>query len=145
MPAVSVCPPRPLSLFRSAECFASFPTTALARPGTLERASLLFILLLAPGGRALRGCNVCMVEPGPIQQGGWRAALLMLEGGRPGVVPNDLTVGGGRPLHAPATPIARGADARVTAGGTGPAQHGAAKQVAVEDGSVRGRAHRLAV
>lgn len=45
----------------------------------------------------------------------------------------------------PPPPIACGADARVTAGGTGAAQHGIVHQVAVEDGSVRGCAHRLPV
>lgn len=86
-----------------------------------------------------------MVEPGPLQQGGRPAALLVLEGGGPGVVPDDLAVGGGRALHAPAAPVARGADARVTAGRAGAAQHGTVHQVAVEDRSVRGRAHGLAV
>lgn len=86
-----------------------------------------------------------MGETGPLQQGGRPAALLVLEGGRPGVVTDDLAVGGGRPLHATAAPVARGADARVTAGGTGTAQRGTVHQVAVKDGSVGGRTHRLPV
>ena len=84
---------------------------------------------------------MCGVQPGALQQGGRPAALLVLEGGGAGVVADDLAVGGGRPLHAPAAPVARGADARVTAGGAGAAQHGTFHQVAVEDGSVRGCAH----
>lgn len=58
---------------------------------------------------------------------------------------DDLTVGGGRPLHAPTAAVAGSADARVTAGGTGASQHGAVHEVAVEDGPVGGRAHRLSV
>ena len=147
--AVSCVSPRPPLSFlsRSAECFAVLPTAApaLAPPGLLEGVSLLFILLFAPGRCALQGGDVCGVQPGPLQQGGRPAALLVLEGGGPGVVADDLAVGGGRPLHAPAAPVARGADARVTAGRAGAAQRGAAHQVAVEDGSVWGRAHRLPV
>lgn len=114
-------------------------------PGLLEGVSLLFILLFAPGRCALQGGDVCGVQPGPLQQGGRPAALLVLEGGGPGVVADDLAVGGGRPLHAPTAPVACGADARVTAGRAGATQHGAVHQVAVEDGSVWGRAHRLPV
>lgn len=58
---------------------------------------------------------------------------------------DDLTVGGRRPLHAPTAAIAGGADARVTAGGTGASQHGAVYKVTVEDGPVGGRTHRLSV
>lgn len=58
---------------------------------------------------------------------------------------NDLTVGGRRPLHAPAAAIAGSADAGVTAGGTGAPQHAAVYEVTVEDGPVGGRAHRLSV
>lgn len=49
---------------------------------------------------------------------------------------DDLAVGGGRPLHAPTAAVAGGADARVTAGGTGAPQHGAVYKVTVEDGPV---------
>lgn len=58
---------------------------------------------------------------------------------------DDLAVGGGRPLHAPTAAVAGGADARVTAGGTGAPQHGAVYKVTVEDGPVRGCAHRFPV
>lgn len=136
------------SVFPSKKCgvFRLLPPAAPApAAGFLERVPFLVLLLFAPGSCALQGCDVCVVEPGPLQQGGRPAALLVLEGGGPGVVPDDLTVGGGRALHAPAAPVARGADARVTAGGAGAAQHGTVHQVAVEDRSVRGRAHGLAV
>ena len=113
--------------------------------GPLEGVPLLFIFLFAPGRCALQGGDVCGVQPAALQQGGWPAALLVLEGGGAGVVADDLAVGGGRPLHAPTAPVARGADARVAAGGAGAAQHGTFHQVAVEDGSVWGRAHRLPV
>lgn len=86
-----------------------------------------------------------MVELGPLQQGGRPTALLVLEGGSPRVVPDDLAVGGRWPFHAPATSVARGTDARVTAGWAGAAQHGTVHQVAVEDGSVWGCTHGLPV
>lgn len=58
---------------------------------------------------------------------------------------DDLTVGGGRPLHAPPTAVTGGADARVTAGRAGASQHGAVHKVAVKDGPVGGCTHRLSV
>lgn len=70
--------------------------------------------------------------------------LLVLEGG-PWVVTDDLTVGGGRPFHAPTTTIAGSADARVTARGARASQHGAVHKVAVKDGPVGRCTHRLSV
>lgn len=86
------------------------------------------------------------MESAALQDGGHPVAVLLVlvEGGA-GVVADHLAVGGWWPLHPATAAVAGGTDARVTAGGARPPEHGVIYQVTVEDGSVWGGPHGLPV